>query len=384
MRHLGHSLSLSLAAAVLAVGAARADDTSFLFLGDPELGLPEGVTEPADPAGGFELYGHLSFGILDYDDGVESRSYLVNNSNSTSRIGFNFDIPQPDGGNLRLNFETSFGLVSSAGVNVVDGTGDAFDFDRTSLLRFEAIYRTAGLGTVSVGQGSMASDGAAGSDFSGTALVANSSISDLAGGQFFREASGAVSGVTIASASSNFNGGRRFRLRYDTPSFSGFEVAVAYGQEILRDGVDDDFYDIALGYSGEAGAFRTLGSLGYRWAGDDGFVLGSFAVLHTPTGLNAAVAAGQQQDGASYGYVKLGIAQDWFTIGSTALSVDFYSASDFVSEGSRTDSWSVAVVQTVEAANTEVFAVYRNHAFDETGRNYRDGRAIFVGGRWRF
>jgi hypothetical protein len=190
--------------------------------------------------------------------------------------------------------------------------------------------------------------------------------------------------VTITGTSGNFNGGRRFRLRYDTPSFSGFGVAVADGQEVLSEGVDDDFYDIALGYSGETGAFRTLGSLGYRWAGDDAFVLGSVAVLHTPTGLNAAVAAGQQQDGASYGYIKLGVVQDWFPIGSTALSVDLYPGSDFVSDGSRTDSWSVALVQTIDAANTEVFAVYRNYAFDEIAQSYQDGRALFVGGRWRF
>lgn len=384
MKYASRSQAILLATALLVPCAALADDTSFLFLGDPDLGLPQGVTEPAKPAGGFDLYGHLSFGILDYDDSVESRSYLVNNSNATSRFGFNYDIPRADGGNLRLNFETSFGLVSSAGVNIVDGTGDAIDFDRTSLRRFEAIYRTAGMGTVSVGQGSMASDGTAGSDFSGTALVANSSIADLAGGQFFRDASDAVTGVTIAGASNNFNGGRRFRLRYDTPSFAGFELAVAYGQEVLREGVDDDFYDIALGYSGEAGAFRTLGSLGYRWAGEDAFVLGSFAFLHAPTGLNAALAAGRQQDGASYGYVKLGVVQEWFAMGSTALSVDLYSGHDFLSDGSRTDSWSVALVQTIDAANSEVFAVYRNHAFDEIAQDYQDGRAIFVGGRWRF
>ena len=332
----------------------------------------------------WEAYGFLNFGILDYDDGRESSSFLVDNSNAPSRIGINYRFPAGEG-DLRFNFETALGIVSSSSVDLVEGSGDAFDFDKTSLRKFEVIYSSDAFGRISFGQGSMATDGAAGADYSGTTIVTTSAISDLAGGNLLRDEAGALTDVRVGDTNGNLDGSRRFRLRYDTSRYSGFGVSAAYGQEVLRDNDDNDYYDVALSYSSSSDYIDAEAYLGYSWAGNDReWLVGSVAVLHSPTGLNGAIAAGREDSGGSYYWLKAGIRRDWFSMGETALSLDYYVGEDFESEGSDTDSWAIALVQKIDSANLETFLVYREYGFSELTTDYLDGRGIMVGGRWRF
>ena len=331
----------------------------------------------------FEFYGFFNLGILDYDDGVESDSFLVDNSNAPSRIGFNYQFPS-SGGNLRFNFETALGLVSSSSVDLVEGSGDAFDFDKTSLRKFELIYDSEEIGRISFGQGSMATDGAAGADFSGTTVVTTSAISDLAGNNFLRNGAGDLSAVRVGDTNGNLDGSRRFRLRYDTPAYSGFGLSAAYGQEVLKDD-DNDYYDVALTYSSSSDIFETSANLGYSWLGSTReWLVGSVALLHKQTGLNGAFAAGSEDEGSNYYWLKAGIRGDWISAGETAISLDYYVGDGFVSEGSDSDSWAVALVQNIDSANLETFLVYREYGFSEVSTDYLDGRGIMLGGRWRF
>ena len=135
-----------------------------------------------DGGGSVLLYGQFDPAYLIFDDGVDSYGNLVDNVNSNSRFGLDFT--QQYGENtFRFNFESAFGFRGSAGVSQVFKV-DEFDWDRTNIRKVDFSLKTPMYGTFYVGQGSMATDGVAESDLSGTTLVTYSSISDTASQTF--------------------------------------------------------------------------------------------------------------------------------------------------------------------------------------------------------
>lgn len=334
----------------------------------------------------FNFYGQINLGVLSVDDGVESDTIFTDNDNSNSRIGYTYDWVLNGGNKLRFHFESALGLSGSARASATNDNFDV-DFRRTELRRFDFQYTTARYGKFYVGQGSTATDGIAEEDLSRTGVISYSSITDVGGGVTFRLADGSASTVRVGNTFSNFDGARRFRVRYDTPSFSGFTVSTSFGTEELARNDDREFTDIAVRYAGEFGDFKIAAGLGHiSVSGGDDTTAGSFSMLHNPTGLNLTLAAGENHDSdASYTYVKGGIVRDWFPIGYTAISLDYTDGSDFVSRGSETESIGLAVVQKVDKWNTEIFALYRTYEFSDTsGASYQDVDAIFVGARFRF
>ncbi|WP_415400871.1 porin [Tateyamaria sp. SN3-11] len=347
--------------------------------------LPSHASAQSTNGPEWDFYGHLNLGIINVDDGFENNTSLSDNDNSNSRVGLIFKQGLRNGGEFRFHFETAVGLTGSSSLNGGDNDLD-LRYRRTELRKFEIIYQTPKIGTFSFGQGSIATDGIAQSDFSGTALIAYSSVEDQAGSQQFRLSDGTLSNVTVRNAFSAFDGARRFRVRYDTPKYKGFGLAVSGGREVLTSGNDNEFYDVGLTYDRDYGAYKIAGRLGYSIRGSsEELLLGSAAVLHEPTGLSLSVAAGRQQEGdANYGYIKAGLQRDWFKFGRTHLSVDYYSGDSFGVAGSSSSSAGVSVVQKVDRANLEIFASYRTFEYDAVGSDFEDLDVTFVGARWRF
>lgn len=337
----------------------------------------------AEPA--FDFYGQVSFGLFNVDDGTDTETFFALNDNTTSRVGFWLNSALESGSSLKFNFETALGIDGSSSATV-DDNGIDFHWDETDLRKFEFIYETLSYGTISAGQGSMPSDGATEADFSGTSIIAYTGISDLAGGFEFRDDDGDFSGVTIGGAFSSFDGGRLFRLRYDTPEWNNIVVSVGAGIDILTDGDDDDYYDIAARYNAEHGTIKVDGRIGYAWVdGGEELLVGSIGGLHVSSGLSLSLAGGEQKDGDSgFIYAKLGYQRDWFSFGRTFLSVDYNDGDDYVIDGSDSTSWAVAAVQKVDAYNLEIYAVYRNHDFDASGLDVEDIDAFALGARWKF
>ena len=361
---MAHSISLRLGAALLISSAAQM----------------------ASAQSSFDFYGHLNFGIFNTDDGFDSETYFTDNDNSNTRIGFNWINEFSAGRSLRFNFETGLGLNGSSAVTI-DDTDLEFDWEDTELRKFEFIYKTPDIGIFSFGQGSMASDGVAEADFSGTGVIAYSGIADLAGSIEFREDDGSGSGLQIGDVFKSFDGARRFRLRYDTPSFGGFVFSVSGGEEVLADGDDNEYYDAAVRYSADYGDFRADARLGYGWvSGGQELLVGSLATLHAPTGLSFAIAAGAQQDegDAEFVYIKFGWQQDWFSAGTTALSIDYNDGDDFEFIGTESNSVGIAAVQNFDAQNLEVYAAWRTHELDAPGSSFEDIDVFAVGARWKF
>ncbi len=339
--------------------------------------------QSADPV--WDFYGQLNLGVINVDDGVDSTSAFTDNDNSNSRIGLKMTQALQGGSELKLTFETGLGLTGSSSLNGQDNDFDA-EYRRTELRKLDVAYRTPTMGTFSFGQGSTSTDGSAEADYSGTGVAAYVGINDIAGGQTLRFADGTMSAVNIGNTNSSFDGGRRLRVRYDTPVFSGFSASVSAGQEVLKSGDNNDYYDVGTRYAKDYGDYKVDARLGYSFRdSSNDLVMGSAAVLHAPTGLSLAVSTGRRVGGdADYAYVKAGLTRDYMAIGSTSFSVDYYNGNDFVVSGSSTSSVGVAVVQRLDQYNTELYATYRTYEFNSAAASYQDMDVTFVGARWKF
>ncbi|WP_170759350.1 porin [Ruegeria lacuscaerulensis] len=343
-------------------------------------------------SGGYVLlYGQLHPALISVDDGQETDTRVLDNDLSNSRVGLR--LMQPYGANeFTFRFETALGLPNSTEWNQL---GTNFSGWTRSDIRHVDFALKGDYGKFSAGQGSMVSDGAAETDLSyvGTALY--SFTNDENSAFFYRETNGILSGITIGDSSSNLDGSRRGRIRYDTPDFNGFSAGIAYGENILSSSDDDTYYDVGVFYGNTfAGGVEFAASLAYavrdfdNASGERKDTIGSASVL-LPSGFSFTAAAGTRDDTASgasdpnYWYAKIAYEGDWVSWGKTGVGIDYFDGSDFNTDGSSTKAWGVAVVQKIEAINTDAYLKYRNHDFDD-GTSFDNNEAWVLGARWKF
>jgi predicted porin len=352
--------------------------------------------------------GHLSQALLFWDDGVEQNVYVVGNANdSYNQSDFHIN------GEAQITADWTAGFQFTIRVNnALSADVNQFDDDGASelLSLWEAYWYVGNTrwGQLSVGQASRASDGAPESDLSKTRVAAFSGVQSTSGGFFLRRDDGALTDVVWAELIDFLNGDTANVVRYDTPTFMGFAFAATYGE--------DDIWDVGATYEGERGEFEFNAALAYTQSTDenglDGFgaeidnsvVVGSFAVLHKPSGLNALFAAGQRSfdqqveaaDGslltpedANYIYTKVGWIRNWMTLGSTAFYGEYSRFKNFAPadldgvtvasvatggvcstpgncriSGSEVEVWGLGVVQWIEPAAMQIYLGYRHFEAD--------------------
>jgi hypothetical protein len=389
----GIGLSAALACLGSASGAQQVPGTDFDYdaLAE-ELPIESEVFGPkltyAGPSGvETNVYGQVNLAYQSFADGDETTSNLVDNGNWNSRLGFT--VTQPLGeATLRYRFETGLTMRNSGLVSQLN-TPDWNDWEQTLLRWFEAAIDTD-YGTLSLGQGASASDGTAGLDDSFTFVAGATNSTDGFGTFRFRDDSGNLTKVSIAQVNNAFNGARRFRARYDTPVYNGFMVSTSYGINILTESDDNDYYDVALRWTGDMGDFAIRGAAGYQWiddpqAGTTRRVAASATLVHEPTGLNLAVSTGRQIDGASYIWTRAGWQTDAWAVGTTSLSVDYYNGRDFLSDGARTENYGLYAVQSIDSLSLDLYAGWRRFTYgDQLGNSYQDADGLLVGARWFF
>lgn len=340
------------------------------------------------------FYGQLSPAILGYDDGAVRRTYApVGNSNKTSRLGLRWHIRQL--GNWTPIFRAEIGITPRPSNSVNLDTPHDVDWiaDETNLRKLELILRHPRWGVVTFGQGSMATDSITEVDYSGTKVAAYSDVSAIASAQFLRFSDGTLSTVQLGEFIDNFEGSnitgtyadgdRKMRARYDSPEFNGLIFSAAVGNEVLRDEGKTNA-DAALTYEREMGDYKFASGIGYSWESDARVLSGSMSALHKPSGINLTVALGGQNDGGDFGYVKLGLLRSYWSLGESAMSIDFYQGNDIYSAGSRSRSVGLAFVQSFDRLNLQGFALLRRYSFDAPGANFLNSTAMMTGIRWVF
>ena len=332
-----------------------------------------------------KLYGQVNKAVLFSDDGNSGNTYLVDNDNSSTRIGVLGTVNPNDkfkvGTRLEFEYQTNpSNLVSQDDKRISDT-----DFEKRIL---DLWVDTNAFGKFSLGWGSTASDGTSEIDLSGTGVIGYSSIGDMAGGQlFYDDSTNSLSTTTIGNVFTNMDGlGRDERIRYDSPSFGGFFGSASY--------IADGGGDVAVRYGAQLDAFKLAAAFAYANPGSTSDTLddqlnGSVSVLHD-SGFNGTFALGTRNnkgDGRSDGgffYTKFGYRANWCPLGVTSLSADYSRASDISVNGDDADTFGLQMVQDLQDWGSEAYIGYRFHKLDRDAVNYDNINAIMTGMRVKF
>ncbi len=350
--------------------------------------------------------GQVHEAVLFWDDGHESNAHVVGNKNDQSNFSLLVDAAVSS--DLTAGFAITLRLRDTLSDEVSQDNDDS-DF---GLVLWEAYWflDSKTTGKLSVGQTSRVSDTAPENDLSETGVAGYAGVQDMGGGIVLRRNDGALAALAWGDLTNHFNGDTANVVRYDTPTFAGFTVSASWGE--------DDVWDVGAKYEGEGGGFQLAASVAYteltdeNGIGGDGdinnsTVVGSVAILHEATGLNALVAAGirsfdqtvEDADGAlrtpgdaSFIYAKLGWVAKLNGLGPTGFYGEYGRFEDFVTAGIDGDGvaslasggaqscavagvacrvtgntaevWGLGVVQHIEAAEMQIYLGYRHHEAD--------------------
>lgn len=335
-----------------------------------------------------EYYAQLNIGSFHTDNGVETSTQVEDNDASQSRIGFNINWVYPDSGKLLFNFETGLGVRGSSDGRI-SGETTSIDIGTEDFRHLEFIYTSPYYGKFYFGQGSMATDGAAYSDLSGTTIASYAGIADFAGDVEFSTKDEEPADIIVGDVFQTYDGPRRFRFRYDTPAYKGLTLSLATGRNLLNKDDDNKYHDIGLRYDKDYGDVLVKAAMGFtRVDNQDSLITGSMSALHKSSGISFAVAAGTPQDAnARYIFAKLGYQGDWFRLGNTAVSVDVYRGENFRAKNADSLTYAVGLVQRIkrfERVNVDVYASYRTYRYDASGADLNDIDLTLIGVRLKF
>ncbi len=389
----GTSSRLALVAAGLFVGGAALSPAQAADLGgDCCADLEERVAELEATAVRHRrrqmrlvLSGQVNSALLFWDNGEESDIYVIDNDESSTRINLRFTGTAVPGVTVGGQIEFDLEAAGGGDVNVNDGD----DGEDINLRRAEWFVQ-GDFGTVTLGQGSQASDGFAEVSFSGSALGSvgyGLATTNIGGFDVFNEVTGNYTNASVFEISSDFDPSRRNRVRYDSPTFAGFTVSTSWGE--------DDEADVALRYANEFNGLRVAAAAAYLWDDDDGdgdqdyqeTYGGSIAFFHVPSGIHLqggyvqndfnsdddlTNGAGFPQDADRSGrnwWVATGVTFRAFSLGTTDVTIQYietegasvYNGVDTIS----TDANAAALGG--DAVETQVYGIGLSQNIDSLG-----------------
>lgn len=399
--------TLSAAAAALAFSTAPA--TAADFGGDCCADLEErvAVLEATTARKGnrkvsLVISGQVNQSLMIWDDGLDTDAYVASNSTSASRFRFK--------GNAKINHDWSagyyieIGLATARTLGVTQANDDGGAVFR---IRQSNLYiRSNTLGTVTLGQASPGTDDLA--FYGSVAGLAGAFQPDWHSGFSMGLVNGGVVTTTqIRDLAGSINGALYFDgttrqniVRYDTPTFGGFVVSAAWGE--------DDFWDVAIRYAGDFGDFKVKAGIGYSEfggqdttaaIGDEESLTATAGIIHTPTGIFVHGAyRGYEYDGtqglpdADGWHIQAGIKQRWNSLGHTAIYGAYTECDDCVSQlaganaltTSEISRVSVGIHQWIDAAALELYAIYDHTEAELNGVDFEDFDTVTIGGRIKF
>jgi len=326
--------------------------------------------------------GQINRAVLLTDDGVQTDTFHVDNDASSTRVRVVGEGDVAPGQVLGTAVEVEVESNSTAVVSQDDKSGGGSDNFRAR--RLEMYYEHDGIGKFWLGKGWTASEDTSEYDLSGTAMAGYSSTADMAAGLRFRDGAGNLTDTTVGDVFVNLDGlGFRNRIRYDSPTFSGFKLATS--------AAEGDAWDVALTYQGEYSYAEVVAAIAYSEPGDLGShesrINGSWSVLFK-NGWNFTMAHGEDRDdnggNGLYYYYKGGYQAMLNRFGTTAFSIDYHHTDEIGSNQDEGTSWGLQVVQHFDEWNSEAYLGFRTYGLERLGSDFEDVDALIMGGRIRF
>lgn len=327
-----------------------------------------------------KISGQVNRAIMSMDDGIDRETAHVDNDNSSTRFRFVGSADVSPGIRAGILWEIEYQSNPSNFVTPVDRDLGGPDFDE----RHIDLFFATPWGRLSFGQGDGAANGGTEVDLSGTTVAHFSGTQFVGGAIEFRTAAGA-SGPTITQSTDHQDFESRYdRLRYDTPAFGGFSLAVSHG---VKDS-SRDVGEVALWYSGDLGALGKLsGAIGQSTEDaapggiDDEVIGGSISWLH-PSGFNLTLASSERELAANrdgkFNYVKVG-----YKTGKHSVSLDYGLAEDQAQAGDEADFVGVGYVYSATGW-AEVYALAKRHSLERVGASFDDVNVLMAGTRLKF
>lgn len=414
------NLALVLGAGVfLAAGPALAADLGSDGVADLEERVAELEATTARKGNrkvSLTVSGWINQTVQWWDDGAESNTYVTTNGSDPSRFRFV--------GKAKIDKDWSAGYILEIGVasaGQASNNADGLAVSGFTLRHSAWFVESKTYGKVTVGQTSGVNDGITELSLAKTVLVDKPITIFTPNGAFKlrNSATDAQYNVTWDDLAYGLKGvgeGDRYNLvRYDSPEFAGFVASANWGE--------DDFWAVALRYTGELHGFKLAGGISYAEITDNtqGFGGtqtvgndkgtewgGSASVLHVGTGLFAtfaygeaelaakAVGAGNDRNYSNWN-IQAGIQRKWHPLGATTLYGEYFEG-DFgksrnqatgtalVVNGSDVDVWGLAAIQTIDAAALDLYIAYRHYEVDvhTAGVSIADYDTVFSGAKISF
>jgi hypothetical protein len=390
-----------LAAGGLALGsaAAQAADLGGDCCGDLEERISELEATTARKGNrkvSLTISGWVNEAVFFWDDGTEQNVYVGTNSLEQSRFKF--------AGKAKIDKDWSAGYTIEVGLtgapsNQFDQTTTASNLSDLVIRKSNWWIESKLLGKITVGrEGTSTYHLLDDADGTNTRNYSDAEAAAVAQGAFFVNSNGTSTGLRWSQVLRGFNNatpgqdGRRDIVRYDSPEFGGFVASASWGE--------DDLWDTSLTYKGEVHDFKLIGKIGYGESTDPastgtncGGPVGDFkctwwgaagTVMHSPTGLYLYGGYGEQKieslpgvadDTSTTYFLQPGIERKWHDIGKTTIFAEYRkddpganvsTAGVQTTRGADITFYAGGVVQNIEAAAMDLYAIYRHAEGDYT------------------
>lgn len=322
------------------------------------------------------IWGQVNRALLYADNGYYTEWFHVDNDSMPSRLGIAADYKPPEWKDWTFGGQIELGFKSDNSYDVAFESPDPeFTVDGRKI---EAWAKNPRFGSLSVGQGDMASNGTAEEDLSGTYVISYSQVRFAAAGLIFGHETNAPA---IKNVFNNFDGLHRDdRIRYDTPAWRGFTLAAS--------AAGHDYYDAAIRHKADIGEHKIASALSYaqKDTAIDQFC-GSVSIL-LKCGLNFTAAAGGQDVEGSYSplsyYGKIGWKLDLFSCGLTCVAADYSHNKEISQADDTAESYAVVLNQRVEPILSDLYVSIRNYTLDRKGEDYDDILTFMAGVKLAF
>lgn len=331
------------------------------------------------------MSGQIVRALIYQDNGEQSHLFNADGVNTRSRLRWIASGQMTEsvkiGGVVEMNFPTS-NDGGSLGVNgETNSSQTTWGFRKT-----EITFTHKAAGKLSLGQSSVAGDGASTQSLLSHASIGSSHGSvELMRGSSFAQSTGAITTIGTGGVA-NYDPGREDRIRYDTPSFGGLKLSLSQ---------QDSGASVGANYSGKFGGVSVSAAAFYRNHASSSTSLnatmgGSVAAKH-----DSGVAAefGMTREDAETGttlegknwHAGVGYAAALTNLGTTGFALTFNDSEDALSKGDSGDSWAITVNQNISAVGADLYAGYVKSSYsDTTATTYEDFTTIFAGTRLNF
>jgi hypothetical protein len=364
----------------------------------------------------FMVYGEINRMALSWDDGVQSKTRVVDNYSAPSIFGARGAAEIARGWTTGGHAE--MGFLQARSISVSQDLPGGETSWVPDLRYLDWFIRSNRYGTLTVGHTSTATDGIVLNDFSGTNAAASANIAMIGGDLMLRSADdldlGSPGSLITRTSIGDFVGGatidtlRRNVVHYQTPEFKGFQFDVAAREK---------FWDASLSYRVNLPSWQFRAGVGYvrdtegtrenlGFKKDRREWKGSASLIHTPTGLFVTTAfvnrqfrgndssnqatfgentvdvfgdviPGTHRPDLRYGYLKTGLRKQFTALGDTKFYAETAIAKNGLTglrEGgpalvtaSQLNLVGAGVMQDIDAYNMQVYLGYRHYSFNIEG-----------------